>query len=271
MDYLHAIVMGIIQGLTEFLPVSSSAHLALYPKIFGVNSELLKSVAYDVALHGGTLAALLIFFRKKIIKLVFAFFQGISSAKNRQESDFKISIYIIAGTIPAVVVGYLFGDIIESTFRAPIYMAGMLIVFGLVLMLADKFGKKQKDMQNIKLIDALMIGTAQVFALIPGISRSGITITAGLFAGYKRQDAAEFSFLLSIPVVLGAFVMQAKKFMKEGPVDNMVLIILGFAAAFISGILAIKFLLDFVSKKTFTPFVIYRLILGGVILVFFIR
>jgi undecaprenyl-diphosphatase len=271
MDYLHAIVMGIIQGLTEFLPVSSSAHLALYPKIFNVSSALLNSVSYDVALHAGTLLALLIFFRKKVLELLGAFFKGLAGAKARQTQDFKLGILIIAGTIPAVLAGYFLGDYLESAFRSPVKMASMLIIFGGVLWLADRAGKKRKEMAGMNLIDSLIVGFAQALALIPGVSRSGITISAGLFAGYKRKDAAEFSFLLSIPAVAGAFAMQAKHLLKSGTDEKVVLILLGFTASVIAGMLAIKFLLDFVSKKSFTPFVIYRFVIGAAILAVFIR
>lgn len=271
MDYIHALLMGIIQGLTEFLPVSSSAHLALYPKIFNVNSGLLHSMAYDVALHGGTLAALLIFFRKKVFNLLGAFFKGLAGAKARQSADFKMGLFIIAGTIPAVLVGLFYGDYLEENFRDPIRMASMLIIFGGVLWLADRFGKKKKEIQGINLADSLIIGAAQALALIPGVSRSGITISAGLFAGYKRHDAAEFSFLLSIPAVAGAFAMQFKDMIGTGADQGIVLILLGFTAALISGMFAIKFLLDFIGKNSFTPFVIYRFALGAAIIAIFVR
>jgi undecaprenyl-diphosphatase len=263
--------MGIIQGLTEFLPVSSSAHLALYPKLFNVNSGLLNSVAYDVALHGGTLAALLIFFRKKILKLLGAFFNGLASAKSRQTQDFKLGIYIIIGSIPAVFVGYFYGDYLESTFRNPVKMGVVLILFGAVLWLADRLGKKKKEMASINFIDSLIVGVAQAVALIPGVSRSGITISAGLFTGYNRKDAAEFSFLLSLPAVTGAFVMQLKHLLHGTSGNDSALIIIGFAASFIAGIFAIKFLLDYISKRSFTPFVVYRFILGAAIIAIFIR
>ena len=271
MDYIHALLMGIIQGLTEFLPVSSSAHLALYPKVFNVSSGLLNSLAYDVALHAGTLAALVIFFWKKILNLLGAFFKGLAGAKARQSQDFKLGIFIIIGTIPAVIAGYFYGDYLEETFRNPVKMASMLIVFGGVLWLADRFGKKRKETASMNIMDSLIIGTAQALALIPGVSRSGITISAGLFAGYNRRAAAEFSFLLSIPAVAGAFAMHAKHLLKNGADTGTALILVGFAASAITGFFAIKFLLDFVSKKSFTPFVVYRFILGAVILALFIR
>ena len=271
MDYIHALVMGIIQGLAEFLPISSSAHLALYPKVFNVNSGLLNSVAYDVALHAGTLAALVIFFWKKVLNLLGAFFKGLAGAKARQSSDFKMSIYIIAGTIPAVLAGYFLGDYIETAFRDPLRIAYMLIIFGGVLWIADRVGKKRKEITGINLVDSLIVGVAQALALIPGVSRSGITISAGLFAGYKRKDAAEFSFLLSIPAVAGAFAMQAKHLIKAGADYGAVLILIGFLASAISGMFAIKFLLNYVSRKSFNPFVWYRFILGAAIIAVFFR
>jgi undecaprenyl-diphosphatase len=261
--------MGIIQGVAEFLPVSSSAHLALYPKIFNVNSDLLNSVSFDVALHAGTLVALVIFFWKKILDLLGAFFRGLVSKEARKSADFKMGLYIIAATIPAAIVGYKWGDRLEEIFRQPLKMATVLIVFGLILWLADRAGKKSREMGSMNLLDSLIIGAAQAVALIPGVSRSGVTITAGMFLGYKREDAAEFSFILSIPAVAGAFVMQLKHLMHTATGDGAGLAAAGFVAAVLSGVIALKFLLDFVKNKSFAPFVIYRCILGaGIILLF---
>lgn len=262
--------MGIIQGLTEFLPVSSSAHLVIYPKIFSAGNMLLNSLSFDVALHGGTLVALLVFFRKKVSNLLGSFFKGLTSSKTRKSADFKMGLFIIAATIPAVIVGYFWGDVLEDNFRDPVRIGLVLIIFGGVLWLADRLGRKRKETGSMNFFDSIIIGLAQAAALIPGVSRSGVTISAGLLLGYKRQDAAEFSFVMSIPAVAGAFVMQLKHLADNGSAMAGPAI-LGFIAASISGMLAIKFLLDFVQKKSFTPFVIYRIALGILILAMFPR
>jgi undecaprenyl-diphosphatase len=268
MDYLHAVIMGIIQGITEFLPVSSSAHLALYPKVFNVSSTLLNSLSFDVALHAGTLVALLVFFRKRVVELLLAFFKGLVSAKSRQAGDFKLGMYIIAATLPAAVIGVKWGEKLEEAFRAPAKVGAVLIIFGLILWMADRIGTKRKEMDKINFFDSFVIGCAQALALIPGVSRSGASISGGLFLGYKRHDAAEFSFILSMPAVAGAFAMELKHMLKASESGGLSLEIVGFAAALISGLLVLKLFLDYVKKHSYAPFVIYRVLLGAAILIF---
>ncbi len=266
MELIQSFLLGIIQGLTEFLPVSSSGHLAVFPVIMGSESKLLNSMAFDVFLHGGTLIGVLLFFRKRIVEIISGFFKGIASKSAREDINFKLGIYIIAATIPAVIVALLFKDSIESVFRGPTIIAVNLIAFGIILFIADRKGGNIKGMDNIKFADALIIGCLQAIALMPGVSRSGITITAALFLGYKREDAAEFSFLLSIPAITGAFIFTLPDLAKSGLDNSVLLIIVGFLAAGISGMLAIKFLLAFVKKHSYMPFVIYRVVLGVFIL-----
>jgi undecaprenyl-diphosphatase len=206
MELAQSILFGLIQGLTEFLPVSSSAHLSALPQLMGVKSEFLNSLAYDVVLHGGTLCAVLFFFRKKVAALISAFLRGIFSGYARKTSDFRLSIYIIIATIPAVITAFFLQDQVEGVVRNPLYTGAALIVFGIILWLADKTGKKQKRAAELSVVDSIIIGLAQALSLIPGVSRSGITITAGLFTGLKREDAAEFAFLLSITAIAGAFI-----------------------------------------------------------------
>ena len=263
--------MGIIQGITEFLPVSSSAHLALYPKIFNVHSALLDSVSYDVALHAGTLVALVLFFWKRILTLIGAFLKGLASGEARKTQDFKMGLFVIIATIPGALVGYKWNKYIEETFRDPVKIGTLLAVFGLVLLLADKIGNKTRETGDMNFFDSIIIGIAQALALIPGVSRAGITITSGMFLGFKRKDAAEFSFIMSIPIVAGAFLLELKHLIKTASGDGLSLSLIGFAAAAITGIFTIKFMLDFVKKNSYVPFVIYRVVFGLALIASFIK
>jgi undecaprenyl-diphosphatase len=264
-EILQSILLGLIQGLTEFLPVSSSAHLSALPRIFGINSAFLNSLSFDVALHAGTLLAVVVFFWKKIIGLFKGFFGGLVSKKAGKAPDFTLAVNIIIATLPVIAAGVLLQDKIEGLFRNPIYTGAALIIFGLVLWLADKAGKKQKTTAKISVIDSIIIGFAQILSLVPGVSRSGITITAGLFSGLKRADAVEFAFLLSVPAIAGAFVFKLKDIMGTG-IENAALLAAGFIASAIAGFAAISFLITFVKKNNFTPFVFYRLALGAFII-----
>lgn len=265
MEILQSILLGLIQGFTEFLPVSSSAHLSALPQIMGIKSELLNTLAFDVMLHAGTLLAVIVFFRKKLWELVLGFFKGVFSAKERKKTGFRFSIFIIIATIPSVIAALLLEDYIEGVFRNPVYTGAALIVFGVVLYLADMAGKKKKTSSDMNAGDSVLIGLAQVLSLMPGVSRSGITMTAGLFAGLKREDTAEFSFLLSVPAIAGAFVFKLKDIMAAGT-DNAAVLSAGFIASAIAGFAAISFLIAFVKKNDFTPFVFYRLALGAFII-----
>lgn len=260
-------MLGIVQGLTEFLPVSSSAHLDVLPHLFKMKSVLLNSLGFDVALHAGTLLALLVFFWKKIITILAAFFKGLGDRQTRGTADFRMAVFLIIATVPAVIAAVLFEKHIEGAFRNPLYTGIMLIVFGGILWFADMAGKRQKENASMTVMDSLVIGLAQALSVIPGVSRSGITITASLFRGFKREDAAEFAFLLSIPAVSGALVFKLKAILKAGNDGSSMVLIAGFLAAALTGFAAIKFMLHFVKKNTLTPFVIYRILAGILILV----
>jgi undecaprenyl-diphosphatase len=266
MEYLQSAILGLIQGLTEFLPVSSSAHLVLAPYLLGIKSTLLNSLSYDAALHAGTLFGVLIYFRKKVWSLLLAFFRGFNDRETRMGSDFRLSVHIIAATIPAVIAALFLEDYIETVFRNPVNVAWALIGFGILLYIADETGRRVKLNNKMTLSHSLIIGLAQALALVPGVSRSGVTITAALFLGYKREEAAEFSFLISIPVILGAVVFSIKDVITSGNDGNIGVIAIGFAAAVISGLFAVNLLLSFVKKYSYTAFVIYRIALGAVII-----
>lgn len=263
----EAVVLGIVQGMTEFLPISSSAHLTLLPQMLGWTSPLLNSLAFDVALHFGTLVAVLGYFRKDILVLASAWARGLAQGRPFAETEARLAWFIIAGTVPAVLVALFFEDALETIFRAPAVVAGWLIGAGVLLAAAERFSAKLKPMSGMTFLEALVIGTAQALALIPGVSRSGITITAGLAMGFRREDAARFSFLLALPAVAGACVMQFKDLAAVGSLQEMLAMILGVAASAVSGWAVIAGLLAYLRRRTLYVFAWYRLALGALVLI----
>ena len=253
MTIFQAVILGLVQAAGEFLPVSSSAHLALMPRLLGTAYQ---GLTYDVMLHAATLFAVLFYFRKEWFHIIK---DGLTKPKSEEG---KILWLLAVATIPAAVAGILFQKQIENTLRSPLIMAGALIFFALVLFYADKKGGKGGALMNIK--NMLVIGCAQAVALIPGTSRSGITITAALLLGFGREESAKISFLLSVPVIAGAFVMKARHI---NPADINAAFIAGFLTALICGWLFIKFLMRYLQKHNFNIFVVYRIILGIVIIV----
>ncbi len=256
----QAIIAGIVQGITEFIPISSSGHLIIVRELFGIEME---SLSFDVAVHIATLAAVVWVMRREIFDIVKEFF----SKKIWKSTGLKI----IAATIPAVIFGLILnGDLIDLI-RTTQVVAVSLIFWGIVLFIADIFAKKQKKLieklQKIGWIRAIIIGIAQAIALIPGTSRAGITMTAGLFTGIDRVRAARFSFLLSIPVILGAGLLTAVEAVETGLDIGIGILIAGCIAALISGIIAIRFLLKFLEKGTFAGFAAYRIIIGLLLLI----
>ena len=255
MEILHAIILGIVQGLTEFLPISSSGHLVLIPWLFKWEDL---GLTFDVALHVGTLFALILYFWKDWLNMF---------RKWKEPLLWLIAV----GCVPAAVFGYKFDKYFETVFRSPVLIASFLIGMGVLLLLAELFGKKVRDLKAVNLKDSLGIGFAQVLALMPGVSRSGITMTAGLFAGLTRETAARFSFLLATPIVFGAGVLKLKHVAKYGiPSPEFLPFVLGTAFAALSGYLAIKYLLKFLQKHTLYVFVWYRLAFGSLILLVYL-
>jgi undecaprenyl-diphosphatase len=260
----QAIVLGIVQGLAEFLPISSSGHLVLVPWLFGWPEH---GLTFDLALHLGTSVALLAYFAKDWIVLAQAVLGGLTSPKARQTDEWRLAWLIVVGCIPAGIVGVLFEDKIEATVRQPALIASLLIVFGLVLLAADRFGRRDRPLSEITLIDALAIGFAQVLALAPGVSRSGITLTAGLFRGLDRVAAARYSFLLSAPITIAAALFKLRVLLKE-PLNasQTVAFLAGIVAAAIVGALAIGLLLRYLQRRPVDIFVWWRLLFGAFIL-----
>jgi len=266
---IQALVMGFTQGLTEFLPVSSSGHLILVPWLFGWKDPFIDSLAFTVMLHMGTLLALLVYFWREWLKLIPAGLAAIRDRSLAGDPDRKMAWLIVVATIPAVLVGPLLTDTIESWVREPARVALMLCVGAAILWLADRWGSRQREMDSLTFGGALGIGVAQVLALVPGISRSGISISAGLFQGLNREAAARFSFLMATPVVAGAGVWEARKLLtnEAGVTPEVNLIAVGFVAAAISGLLAIRFMLEFLRRRPVTVFVAYRVVAAVLVFV----
>jgi undecaprenyl-diphosphatase len=265
---IQALVLGIVQGLTEFLPVSSSGHLILVPWFFGWKDPFIDSLTFSVMLHMGTLLALLVYFWRDWLRLVPA---GLASLRDRSlagDPDRKMAWLIVVATIPAVLVGPILNDTIENAVREPAPVALMLCVGAAILWLAERWGSKLREMSSLTFVGAFGIGVAQVLALVPGISRSGVSIAAGLFQGLNREAAARFSFLMATPVVAGAGVFEALKLVKgSGVKPELHLIAIGFVAAAISGLLAIRFMLEFLRRQSVNIFVVYRVLLAAAVFV----
>ncbi|MEJ2172854.1 undecaprenyl-diphosphate phosphatase [Gammaproteobacteria bacterium] len=261
MTGLQIVVLAIVQGLTEFLPISSSGHLVLVPKIFGWTDQ---GLAFDVAVHFGSLAAVLLFFRQDIAALLRGGVQVLGAKVETIEA--RMAFGIALGTIPAAIAGLLLAGWIENNLRSPAVIVVTLSAYAVLMLLADRYGKRSRSITDVTIKDAVMIGVAQALALIPGTSRSGVTITAAMALGFERQDAARFSFLLAVPVILLASVYELGGLMlSEGPVAWGELAL----AAVISSIVAylsIDFFMRFVSRIGLLPFAIYRLLLAGAIL-----
>jgi len=265
MEAAHIIWLALVQGLTEFLPISSSAHLILVPKLLGWPDQ---GLAFDVAVHLGTLIAVVTFFRKDILKLFLAWVGSISGKGMTAEA--RLAWGVIVGTIPAGIVGLLFKDYIEIYLRSPLVIAATTIIFGLLLWFADRRAKLARDELTLGWQDFLVIGGAQAMALIPGTSRSGITITAGLLLGLTREAAARYSFLLSIPIIVLSGLSLTSDLLGSAASVDWNALALGTVVAAISAFACIHFFLSWINRIGMLPFVIYRLLLGVLLLVVFL-
>ena len=260
MTVLQAIVLGLVQGLAEFLPISSSAHLALTPYFLGWEDP---GLAFDVALHVGTLMALVWYFRADWIALIASAWNIVRTRRIDGVNERRV-LYLVVATIPGAIAGLLVNDLAETTFRAPGLIACTLIVMGILLWAADRFARRDRAESDIGLRDAVLIGCAQMFALIPGVSRSGSTITAGRALGLDRVAAARFSFLMSMPITTAAAVLKTPEAIAAQGVSAP--LIAGILAAAFSSWLAITVLLRFVSRNSFGVFAVYRVLLGLAVL-----
>ena len=266
---VQALVMGIVQGLTEFLPVSSSGHLIVVPYLLRFHDPFIDSLAFTVMLHMGTLVALLVYFRQDWLRLIPAGLAAIRDRSFRGDPDRRLAWLLVAATVPAVIAGVLLNDAAESAIRSPALVAVTLCVGAAILWLADRFGRHAEGVGDVTFPVALGIGVAQAIALVPGISRSGISISAGLFAGLTRESAARFSFLMATPVTAGAGLWEALKIARgDAPGDvSAGPIVVGVVAALVAGILAIEVTLRFLRTHPVTVFAIYRVALAAVVLV----
>lgn len=260
MDTFQVIILALIQGLTEFLPISSSAHLILPAQLLGWEDQ---GLSFDVAVNTGSLLAVVMYFRRELLSMFTAWTGSIVSRKQTQES--KLAWWIILATIPAVIIGFSAKGFIETHFRSIEVIAVTTIVFGLLLWWADKMQREGLNEFQVGWKKALVIGIAQAMALIPGTSRSGATITAALMLGLSREAAARFSFLMSVPVSLGAAILVTKDLLSSGQVIDYQALGLGIVVSFIAAYICIHYFLKIISKMGMTPFVIYRLALGAVL------
>lgn len=260
----QALVLGIIQGLTEFLPISSSAHLILFPRFLGWTHTVVDTLTFDVALHVGTLVAVLWYFRKDWVELGKGFFR---IARRRRIEDFqgRLAMYIVLATIPAALAGLFLEKMVEESFRSPLLISVPLIVVSFLMIYAEKRPHHSSLKKRMNLKDSLLIGVAQACALLPGVSRSGITITSGLLLGYEREAATRFSFLLSTPAIAGAAVLNLRHLFSGFGMQEGMIFGIGFLSSAISGYIAIAFLMKYLRSHTLNVFAGYRLILAAFI------
>lgn len=263
MSWFEAIVLGLIQGLTEFIPVSSSAHLLVLSQLFGWQDP---GAAFTAVSQIGTEAAVIVYFRHDIYRIIRVWSSSLVHPERRRELDARMGWYVIVGTVPIVVLGLAFTDQIETVARNLWLTAAMLAIFGVVLGVADRLGRKAKTLELLRAKDAGAFGLAQAAALIPGVSRSGATISMGLALGYTREAATRYAFLLAIPAVLGSGFYEATKIGNGSGVDWGPTLV-ATAIAFVVGYAVIAWLLRYLQTRSFMPFVIYRLGLAGLIVV----
>ncbi|MDO5555611.1 MAG: undecaprenyl-diphosphatase UppP [Clostridia bacterium] len=257
MTIIQSIILGIIQGLTELLPISSSAHLSLIPWALNwtISPEFNQAFeAFDVALHSGTLLAIIIFFFKDWVKLIIGGFNQIVKKEKTQEG--KMFWYIVLATIPGGAIGFLLDHFLEDYLQKPIIIAIALIIMGIILYIVDKKCKSKTEYKDMTLKQTFLIGLSQCLAFIPGVSRSGVTMTTARIMGVTRESAAKYSFMLSAPIVFGATIYKLKDFVFSIP------FVIGVLTSFIVGIFVIKFLLEYLKKGSFKLFSIYRVIIG---------
>ncbi|MFE6994788.1 undecaprenyl-diphosphate phosphatase [Microbacterium sp. NPDC057659] len=266
MHLLEALLLGVIQGLTEFLPISSSAHLRIVGTMLGSGED--PGAAFTAITQIGTEAAVVVFFWRDIVRIIKSWALALVGRLPRNDPDARMGWLIIIGSIPIVLLGLLFQDQIETVLRSLWIVAIMLIVFGILLGVADKVGAKRRSLNQLTYPDGVAYGFAQALALIPGVSRSGGTITMGLFLGYERAAAARYAFLLAIPAVFGSgFFQLAKSWDAPDQYFSMPETLAATGIAFVVALGVIAFFMNWISKHSFLPFVIYRILLGGVLIV----
>lgn len=273
-ELIKAVLLGAIQGMTEFLPISSTGHLIIAQKWLGISQEKY-GLSFDAALHLGTLVALLLFFRNDWMRLINSIFKLVRK-RTINDGYEKLAVLLILGTIPAMIAGLLLEDLVETVFRSTILVGLALIFFSVVFWHVEKKGKQNKEINQVSAIDSLIIGSAQAVALIPGVSRSGITIASGMWRGLNREEAARFAFLLSAPIIGGAGGLKLVKLViliEQGKyaLTEVGFFIAGIMSSFVFGYITIAFLLKYLSKHSLIPFIYYRVALGVLLLVWNFR
>jgi undecaprenyl-diphosphatase len=267
---INAIFFGVLQGLTEFLPVSSTAHIRIFAKFFGMAED--PGAMFTAIMQIGTELAVLIYFRKDIARIISAWFRKVVFRRDLQieeSADARMGWLIIVGSLPIVILGYLGQDAITTNFRSLWLIASVLIIFGVILGIADKYGKSDKGLKDLNISHGILYGLAQALALIPGVSRSGSTIAMGRLLGYKREAALRYSFLLAIPAVFGSGLYELKKAISDDSavkVFSLTETLVATIVAFVIGYLVIAWLLKFVTTKSFMPFIVYRIALGALVI-----
>jgi undecaprenyl-diphosphatase len=262
-DFFRAVVLGVLQGLTEFLPISSSAHLAIFPKFFGWDDP---GAAYTAVIQIGTELAVLLYFWRDIWTIGSGWVRGVVSREARREPEWRMGWFVIIGSLPIVVLGLLLQDAIDRDFRNLWVIGTTLIVLGVVLGIAERVGRKTSPIEDLSMKHAILLGLAQAGALVPGVSRSGATISMGLFLGYERAAATRYAFLLAIPAVVGAGIFKLKDIGGDNDYGTGPTIV-GTVVSFVVGLAVIHWLLRYVSTHSYTPFVLYRVGLGSLVLV----
>jgi undecaprenyl-diphosphatase len=263
-DLLQAVVLGTLQGLTEFLPISSSAHLRIFPELFGWGDP---GAAFTAVIQIGTELAVLIFFRKDILRIASAWLKSLVRPEYRGHFDARMGWFIIVGSMPIVILGILLKDIIERDFRNLWIIGTTLIVLGIVLGISDRIGSSDKQIKQITLRDSVLMGLAQALALIPGVSRSGATLSMGRLLGYEREAATRYAFLLAIPAVVGAGLFELEEIPDGDNIYGWGPTLVATVVSFVVGYAAIAWLLRYISTHSYTPFVLYRVALGTTTLV----
>jgi undecaprenyl-diphosphatase len=263
-DLLKAVVLGILQGLTEFLPISSSAHLRIFPELFGWGDP---GAAFTAVIQIGTELAVLIYFRHDIWRIGTTWLKSLYRPEYRGHLDSRMGWFIIIGSLPIVVLGILLKDVIERDFRNLWIIGTTLIVLGIILGIADKLSADDKKIKELSLRDAVLMGAAQAMALVPGVSRSGATISMGRILGYEREAATRYAFLLAIPAVVGAGLFELQEIPHGENTYGWGPTLVATAVSFVVGYAAIAWLLRYVSTRSYLPFVLYRIGLGTMVLV----
>ena len=263
-ELVKAVVLGTIQGLTEFLPISSSAHLRIFPELFGWGDP---GAAFTAVIQIGTELAVLIYFRKDIWRITSTWLRSLVRPEYRGHLDARMGWFIIVGSLPIVILGVLLKDVIERDFRSLWIIGSTLIVLGIVLGLADRFSSDHKEIKQITLRDAVLMGAAQALALVPGVSRSGATLSMGRLLGFEREAATRYAFLLAIPAVVGAGLYELKEIPGGDNAYGWGPTLVATVVSFLVGYAAIAWLLRYVTSHSYTPFVLYRVALGSAVLI----